>query len=357
MGDSETECSYSPTECGSPILYTGMVGAVGQQPSESSNVATNQAHISQQEPTQSFVESQFQFSDTQVFPSQTVGTLDALAGLDSMLDNPLPFPSKTTLTNNKPAAPKQLVRSYTQPAVKVRSLDLILAKIPTTNLDKYTLASKLDLQDMKLLINTCGETVSYKATKSTLCDRLMQLIECGTLDKVFRSVHAVGALSNKPPEATQARESQIETYAESQAVRTPAQRTLSLPLAPPHAQHAQHLLPVFSLQRATTTSTATAGATSSLVNPVAPSSSSSNSSTGANFDTIASGGGEAESTSTGAYSKAVVVAAGMRGDSSDWAQVTDGKTEVLELYCIHVTCIDVACIAFKAVYTLLLHCF
>ncbi len=338
MGDSETECSYSPTECGSPILYTGTEGVPNEEVGNTFNLAVASAPIAQQESVESFVESQFQLPETQILSSQAMGTLDALAGLDSMLDNPVSVFGKTasTISTSKSVPPKQLVRAYTQPNTKVRSLDHILTKLSTTNLDKYTLASKLDVQDMKLLINTCGEIVSSKATKSTMLDRLMQLIECDTLNKVFRSVNAVGipttkqsgALQGPALPSTQVRESQMETFAESQALRNPAQRTLSLPLLTPHphsAQHAQHTLPMaqtaLPLQRALSTSATNstfAGASGATVTASIERSDS------ISAQQSVTGRGNDSRSATGS-SKAVVVMAAAHGKADDWAPVTDGK--------------------------------
>ena len=323
MGDSETECSYSPTECNSPILYTG-VDAPGNEVGNLHNSAIASAPIMQQEPVESFVESQYQLPETQIFSSQAIGTLDALAGLDSLLGNPIPVFGRTPATfTGKSAPPKQLVRAYTQPNMKVRSLDHILAKLSTTNLDKYTLASKLDVQDMKLLINTCGEIVSSKATKSTMLNRLMQLIECGTLDKVFRSINAVGIPSSKQSGApsnpsllsAQVRESQTETCIESQALRNPAQRTLSLPLLPPHTQHTQHTKPHTQQQQqqqqqytqfALPLQKALQGAGSATTTL-----------------SVTARGDDAKSAA--GSSKAVVVMAGAHSEAVDWTPVTDGK--------------------------------
>lgn len=326
MGDSETECSYSPTECSSPILYAGTVNVActtAEEQSQRINVPSNPVHISQQEFAESFVESQFQASDTQILSSQALGTLDALAGLDSLLDNPLPLFSKTTSTTlaNRSIVSKQLTRAYTQPNMKARSLDLILAKVPTANLDKYELASKLDAQDMKLLINTCGQIVSSKSTKSTLCDQLIQLIECGTFDKVFRSVGAMNIQTNRQSDASQlltqtafqqtTRESQMETNTASQVIRTPAQRTLSLP-------------PLSTAGSAIQQQTMSRGS-SGLYTPF-PSDRVSHSLPAHNAHQSSSTtakGDEAQGGYADMNSKAVVV--GTHGDAGDWVPVTDGE--------------------------------
>ena len=326
MSDSETECSYSSTECDSPILYSG-VDVPGNEVGNVHNSAIASAPIMQQEPVEFFVESKYQLPETQIFSSQAIGTLDALAGLDSLLGNPIPVFGRTPATlTGKSAPPKQLVRAFTQPNMKVRSLDHILAKLSTTNLDKCTLASKLDVQDMKLLINTCGEIVSSKSTKSTMLDRLMQLIECGTLNKVFRSVNAVGIPSSKQTGApsdpallsAQVRESQTETCIESQALRNPAQRTLSLPLLPPHTQYKQHTKQHTQQQQQKAVSTF---ATSESLH-------------GAGSTTMAASvhlsvTARTDDSRSTAGSKAVVVMAGAHSEAVDWTPVTDGKHFIL----------------------------
>jgi len=229
MGDSETECSDHLSECESPVLYSRMPSSSNLNTVEVLREPQN-TELQQNACASQFEgESQFPFPQTQTY-QESIGTLDALAGLDSMLANPVSLVNRTSIVPAKPIPAKQITRtpSATQAGgVKVRTLDRILEKISKCNLNKYSLSAQLDVTDMRLLIHACGEVVSSKTTKTTLCDKLVHLIECGTLGKVFSSVQSLNVQSSKslPPPVVNAqapptpKESLPETYAETQLLQ------------------------------------------------------------------------------------------------------------------------------------------
>lgn len=232
MGDSETECSNPPSECNSPILYTGLPNRdkvdVDNEPTQ--NWASFLSH-----------QSQIPFPETQAYPiknSASGSALDALAGFDSLLEHPVQQRHRTSSAPVKQTNLKSVARASTTivpSGAKVRTLDNILEKVQKQNISKYSLTSQLDILEMKLLIQACGEIVPSKTNKVALCDKLFHLIESGTLNKIFSSVHkAAQQKSSEFPSVTpgastptRVRESQVETYVESQALGPP-QRLSSL---------------------------------------------------------------------------------------------------------------------------------
>lgn len=225
MGDSETECSDPLSECESPILYSRAPSVVNLRPTE---VPSHEPQTSEYRPAESETfapqfesESQFTFPQTQAY-SQNIATLDALAGLDSMLASPIPMVNRTSIVPTKPATAKQIVRtsSTTQAGVRVRTLDRIMEKIPKQNISKITLGAQLDVTDMKLLIHACGELVPSKTTKGSLCDKLLYLIESGTLGKVFSCLQRIGVQSNITQVPPTLKESLPETTIEPQPPST-----------------------------------------------------------------------------------------------------------------------------------------
>lgn len=209
------------SECESPILYSRVPSVVNLRPTE---VPSHEPQTSEYRPAESETfapqfesESQFTFPETQAY-SQNIATLDALAGLDSMLASPIPLVNRSSIVPTKAATAKQIVRtsSATQAGVRVRTLDRILEKIPKQNVSKITLGAQLDVTDMKLLIHACGELVPSKTTKGSLCDKLLYLIESGTLGKVFSCLQRIGVQSNITQVPPTLKESLPETTIEPQ---------------------------------------------------------------------------------------------------------------------------------------------
>ena len=189
MGDSETECSHSPSECDSPILYKGQsyIDQLVLPKEDPFFPKTPECAAKLSVTTQAMCsETQDNFGAL----SQGLNTLDILNGLDSLLGEPIhreAGPNNTTV--NKILVPRQFTRMHAAyPVGKVRSLDKVIAKIPKGNVTQVSLANCLDAQDMKLLISACGETNPTKATKQVLCEKLSCLIASGTLSKVLNTI-------------------------------------------------------------------------------------------------------------------------------------------------------------------------
>lgn len=221
MGDSETECSQVSDECDSPILYSNkfrdLVSTQGENTTKSVAESVPQRISRKISEAASSVSSlpdrdaQPPCSETQEISysqSQYFGTLDVLSGLDSLLDVP---PLKTSKISSELISGTKLqtaakVSSRSTLAqielTQVRSLDKILRRLPKQNVNKVSLMSQLDAQDMKMLVQACGEVVTSKTNKTTLCEKLIYLIQSGVLYKVLRCVATTDTASNATQKIT-----------------------------------------------------------------------------------------------------------------------------------------------------------